>query len=265
MDIGADLRKARIARKRSIEEISRATKITTTVLQAIENDAFASVPGGLFTRGYLRAYAREVGLDGESLVARYRAEFETPEPPPEERAQPAEVEREWLGWIRPLVEPEEEGSSRTKTVLIELCIVLVAVTIYFVGWKRPSVRTAELKPNTALAVSPTDAATPAVQPAVATTGRSEIPRTPTLEIHTSGDCWVEATLNGERVIARLMKSDETQSLPIRGEIRIRVGDPGAFAFSVDGVAGRPVGHPGQPATMRLNTKNYRELLEAGAQ
>jgi cytoskeletal protein RodZ len=261
MDIGADLRKARLAQKRSIEEISRATKITVALLQAIENDAFDAVPGGLFTRGYLRAYAREVGLDGETLVERYRAEFEAPPPAQiSERPEPSEAEREWLGWVRPLVEPDEEGSHRTRSLLIELSVVLVAVTVYFVGWKRPAAVRAELKPIPAVGVATNDGSTPVVQPAVATSGANEVPHTPTLEIQTSGDCWVEATINDERAIGRLMKADEKESLPIRGEIRIRVGDPATFAFAVDGVSGRPVGKPGIPATVRVNAKNYRDLL-----
>ena len=78
MAIGSELRAARRARKRSIDDISRRTKITPSILRALENDDFQSVPGGLFTRGFLRAYAREVGLDGEDLVRRYRAEVEPP-------------------------------------------------------------------------------------------------------------------------------------------------------------------------------------------
>ena len=75
-EIGGDLRRARIARKKSIEDISRATKINSLFVRAIESDAFDQLPGGLFTRGFLRAYAREVGLDPDEIVARYRAEFE---------------------------------------------------------------------------------------------------------------------------------------------------------------------------------------------
>ena len=50
MNIGADLKNARLARQQSIEDVSRATKITKAVLQAIENDAFDRVPSGIFTR-----------------------------------------------------------------------------------------------------------------------------------------------------------------------------------------------------------------------
>jgi hypothetical protein len=78
MDVGGELRAARRARKLSIDDIARATKIAPVVLRAIEDNAFDHVPPGVFARGFLRAYAREVGLDAESLVRRYRAEWEPP-------------------------------------------------------------------------------------------------------------------------------------------------------------------------------------------
>src|SRR5688572_27176868 len=71
-EIGAELRRARLARKQSIEDVSRATKINPSFVRAIENEDFAKLPGGLFTRGFLRAYAREVGLAPEEMVERYR-------------------------------------------------------------------------------------------------------------------------------------------------------------------------------------------------
>ena len=74
MDIGAELRRARVSRHLAIEDVARVTKISPSVLRAIEQNEFGSVPGGLFTRGFLRSYAREVGLDAEAIVQLYRAE-----------------------------------------------------------------------------------------------------------------------------------------------------------------------------------------------
>src|SRR5438552_1569330 len=76
MGIGAELRQARLARKLSIDDVSRATKISPTLLAAIEREAFDSIPQGLFTRGYLRAYAREVGVDPDAIVGRFRELFD---------------------------------------------------------------------------------------------------------------------------------------------------------------------------------------------
>src|SRR5258707_8298173 len=83
MDIGGDLRRARTAQHLTLAEITHRTKINGSLLRAIEDNRFDRVPPGLFTRGYLRAYAREVALDPETIVERYRAEFE---------AEPAPVE-----------------------------------------------------------------------------------------------------------------------------------------------------------------------------
>src|SRR2546430_11869139 len=83
MDIGGDLRRARTARHLSLAEVSNRTKINGSLLRAIEDNRFDRVPPGLFTRGYLRAYAREVELDPETIVDRYRAEFEV-QPVPDE-------------------------------------------------------------------------------------------------------------------------------------------------------------------------------------
>src|SRR5437667_1381529 len=136
-DIGADLRQARLARKQSIDDIARATKINPSLLRAIENDAFSRVPGGLFTRGFLRAYAREVGLDPEAIVERYRAEYEpAPSAPPEKAMEPPESER--LGRVRLVSEDiDAEAAAARRTQLLQLSIVLLIVVFYFTTWRRP--------------------------------------------------------------------------------------------------------------------------------
>src|SRR5258706_9279268 len=92
MDIGGDLRRARTAQHLTLAEITHRTKINGSLLRAIEDNRFDRVPSGLFTRSYLRAYAREVQLDPEFLVAQYRSEFETPaQPEPSAEESPSDV------------------------------------------------------------------------------------------------------------------------------------------------------------------------------
>src|SRR5712671_6425587 len=80
MDIGTGLRQAREARGITLAQLVISTKISPQNLRAIERNAFDLLPGGLFTRGFLRAYAREVGLDPEEIVRQYISEQETHEP-----------------------------------------------------------------------------------------------------------------------------------------------------------------------------------------
>src|SRR5208283_1981384 len=68
---GEKLKQEREKRKISLEQISSSTKIGTRMLQALEEDKFNQLPGGIFNKGFVRAYSRCVGLDEEQTVAEY--------------------------------------------------------------------------------------------------------------------------------------------------------------------------------------------------
>jgi cytoskeletal protein RodZ len=68
---GQNLRQAREARKITLQEIADTTKIGTRALQALEDERFDLLPGGIFNKGFVRAYARSVGLDEEKTIAAY--------------------------------------------------------------------------------------------------------------------------------------------------------------------------------------------------
>src|SRR5215470_4687114 len=69
---GESLRREREMRGVSLEEISATTKINLRFLQAFEAEDFAKLPGGVFTRSFLRAYADYLGLDTERVLAEYQ-------------------------------------------------------------------------------------------------------------------------------------------------------------------------------------------------
>jgi len=68
---GEKLKLEREKRKITLEQISASTKIGTRMLQALEEDKFDQLPGGIFNKGFVRAYARFVGLDEDQTVADY--------------------------------------------------------------------------------------------------------------------------------------------------------------------------------------------------
>jgi cytoskeletal protein RodZ len=71
---GEHLKREREMRGVSLEEISAATRISTRFLEALENDQWDQLPGGVFNRGFIRSVARFLGLDEDSLVAEYSLE-----------------------------------------------------------------------------------------------------------------------------------------------------------------------------------------------
>ncbi len=69
---GDNLRREREMRGVSLEEISSATKISLRFLEAIEREEFSKLPGGIFSRSFIRTYARYLGLDEDRVVAEYQ-------------------------------------------------------------------------------------------------------------------------------------------------------------------------------------------------
>ncbi|HEV2426132.1 MAG TPA: RodZ domain-containing protein [Terriglobia bacterium] len=69
---GENLRREREMRGVTLEEISESTKISTRLLKAIETEQFSELPGGIFTRNFIRAYAQYLGLDEEHALAEYK-------------------------------------------------------------------------------------------------------------------------------------------------------------------------------------------------
>jgi cytoskeleton protein RodZ len=68
---GEKLKLEREKRKITLEQISLSTKIGIRMLQALEEDKFNELPGGIFNKGFVRAYSRFVGLDEDQTIADY--------------------------------------------------------------------------------------------------------------------------------------------------------------------------------------------------
>lgn len=68
---GQKLKLEREKRNITLEQISVSTKIGTRMLQALEEDNFNQLPGGIFNRGFVRAYSRFLGLDEDQTIADY--------------------------------------------------------------------------------------------------------------------------------------------------------------------------------------------------
>ncbi len=74
-DFGAMLRDARQRRGVSLRVIADTTKISVRALEALERNDISQLPGGIFSRAFVRAYAGEVGLDPEETIAEFITQF----------------------------------------------------------------------------------------------------------------------------------------------------------------------------------------------
>src|SRR5262245_35039995 len=88
-DFGGLLRSARQQKGLTIADVSRATKIKEAQLERLEAAQMDALPAEVFVVGFIKAYAREVGIDSSEALRRYRAALPQPEiieiaAPPEE-------------------------------------------------------------------------------------------------------------------------------------------------------------------------------------
>jgi len=72
-EFGDRFRKAREKKELSLDDVSNVTKISARMLRAIEEEHFDQLPGGVFNKGFIRAYAKHLGLDPEEAVTDYLA------------------------------------------------------------------------------------------------------------------------------------------------------------------------------------------------
>jgi cytoskeletal protein RodZ len=110
---GEKLKLEREKRKITLDQISSSTKISTRLLQALEQDKFNQLPGGIFNKGFVRAYARFVGLDEDQTIADYLdASGEAPPARPEANNRESDHSGSRETPARPL---KTRGSSGRET------------------------------------------------------------------------------------------------------------------------------------------------------
>ena len=69
--LGQELKRRREEKKISLQEMSDATRIGIRFLQAIEADDYSALPGGIYSRSFIKAYARFVKMDEEEALGRF--------------------------------------------------------------------------------------------------------------------------------------------------------------------------------------------------
>ena len=70
---GDKFRKERERQNIKLDDVANSTKIAARMLRAIEEERFDQLPGGVFNRGFIRAYAKHLGLNEEEAVTGYVA------------------------------------------------------------------------------------------------------------------------------------------------------------------------------------------------
>lgn len=256
-DFGGKLRLARERRGISLRQVAASTKISVATLEALERNDISKLPGGIFSRGFVRSYAIEVGLEPEETVREFLDRFQ---------GQPAPASH------APVAIPEEESQfesqQRMAGVMLKLMLVsipIIAVILYFTFRSGPAdaVGTPPTTAGQAASVESAPSAPPSQTPVAAPA--ASLPAPPVagsmrIEMHPTGECWVRLTADGERIVERVMQPGEREARDVKNTAIVEVGDAGAFAFSINGRPGRSLGGPGERKTARITRATMGDFL-----
>jgi cytoskeleton protein RodZ len=268
----------------TLEEIAAATKISVRFLKAIEAEEFSKVPGGIFTRSFIRAYAKYLGLDEERVLAEYHLV-----------AGPAqEVDLSRVPVRKPPVPCE---APRTPLLVLLVAAVLLAggYGLFRYSQRAPEAPITVTRPapvTPSLAVTPT-AAEPAAPvasgepsgapsaatvpgPAVETSGQPLPPAASTPPIATAGSAtgtrgmlmlqvaatersWVAVEADGRTVLQRVLNPNEVETIQAKESFAVTTGNAQGVILTLNGETLKPLGRRGEVKSLRLTRSDLKNL------
>lgn len=297
---GKLLADARRARGMKLQEVSAATKISVAKLQAIERDDVASLPGGIFTRGFVRSYAEAVGLDPRDTLAKFETRFPdqssvaTLHATIEGRANQEFVKRQrtvkgagWIAlvaaalavWVLAGVMPDDQDQPPPPGAADREPPGQMGVTsddrdqpppggTASGGVEPANAPGFDPVPPPAPPRSPSSVPSQSPSPAPSESERRSAPPPAaagdsavlTMEIVPTLDCWVQAAADGDLVISRLLRAGERETIVAEGAIELRIGDAAACAFTINQRPGRALGGSGEVVDVRVTPSNYLRFV-----
>lgn len=232
---GDELRRERVLREVTLEEISAATKISLRLLSALERSDLAKLPAPVFTRGFIRAYCLHLGLDPVEKVNTYLSVVQTGTAP-SPAGKPALGSRFLRG-----------RRSTAGTILGGVTAVLLLLgLIASPDHKRPDTRVsgvARVEPVSFKNVSPSNEPTPLIRE-----DNPELPSTAAaiaLVLEFDEPSWIEISADGAKIFGGLVTAGESRRFEAQKDFRVTLGNAGGVRVSIDGRPGERLGRPGE--------------------
>jgi cytoskeleton protein RodZ len=285
---GERLQREREMRGITLEEMSESTKISSRSLRALETEEFDKLPGGIFNKGFVRAYARHIGIDEDQAVADFvvasGGEKDQPLPdPPEPRAaalgQRAEGHANWRAFAlltlllaTAVVAIWKLGPAAVHKVTAELTARLSSppappaapkVAPQNVPEEAPSPAAAAAAAAAAARKPPTKAKSVTVAesvPAAAPPAPSEVvaasPQVPAatfvVQVRAMQDAWVQIVADGRLMSEGVLVPPAEKRVRAAKEVVIKTGNAAGVEVSFNGQPLPPLGEENQTATVTLN-------------
>jgi cytoskeletal protein RodZ len=233
-NFGERLKREREMREVSLEELTKATRISTRFLLALENEDWDKLPGGVFGHGFVRTIARYLGLDEESLLGEY------------------DMARGGQALAEP-AKPEERIPSPPKwlPVAAVFVVLLIVIGLFYAGrygWRWYAAHRAAKQ--SAVSGSPAQSGS---QNGSTTPADSSLD----LSVSTSAATRVRILSDGKLLLDTELPAGETRHFSANQQFEVTAGDSSAVLLELNGQAMPPLGAPGSSGTIVLSQKDLR--------
>lgn len=229
-NFGERLKREREMREVTMDELSKSTRISNRFLEALENEDWERLPGGVFGHGFVRTIARYLGLDEESLLGEYDLARAEKLPPPPEK-------------------PEERIPSPPKWLpaAVVFVVLLAVIGLFYAGrygWRRIAAHRAA-RESTAGTGGSGSTADPA--PAVSLQ----------LSVSTSAATHVRVLGDNKLLLDSDVPAGETRRFSATEQFEVTAADSSAVLLEMNGKAMPPVGAPGASGRIVLTKDDLR--------
>jgi cytoskeleton protein RodZ len=259
---GQKLKLEREKRKITLEQISVSTKIGIRMLQALEEDKFNQLPGGIFNKGFVRAYSRFLGLDEDQTIADYLQASGDALPASTEPAAHGETSHENAAHESAT---RENRADKDKVSRLEAsadapprqvpwgvfagALLVVALALSFWSHRRrehmreavrptPATATTQASGQASVSDLPTNGSPTGVpaQAIVPKTSHDLAPASPaisgefTVVIRAREESWTTITADGKTISSELLPAGSERVVRGRKEITVRTGNAGGVDF-----------------------------------
>jgi cytoskeletal protein RodZ len=269
---GEELRREREIRGISVKEIADATKISRRFLEAIERNDHKTLPAPVFTRGFVREYARYLGLNADEIVNRYNF------------AAAGDDRIEKSDHLERLTTPQTPTPPAKKSIpraRIDRNIIIIALIVAALGalswW---AIRHKRAEAETQHAADSTAVAAPAPPPAATTSTTATSPtsttaKSPTstaapadrdtlrLQVEASDNSWVVLEADGKTVINDEMRRGDRRTVEAKDRFRFRtIGNAGGVSLTLNDVKLPSLGAEGEVLHDRVFDRSTLQQLAA---
>jgi cytoskeleton protein RodZ len=247
---GERLKRTRENQKVTLDQVATATKISTRMLKALEDEKFDQLPGGIFNKGFVRSYARFLHIDEAQALSDYvQASGEANQPAAAEDAElKAIAERKQKERDRQRAGSKGIPWGLTAALLLLLALGLAVWGFYsrergdFTAYHAPahvqrsmpgSSEPASASPvsqPTLTDVSQSAAAQPETTPATA----NAEPGAFTVTVQANDDSWLSVTADGKPVFSETLIAPASKSFQAEKQLVIRAGNVGGLDISFNG-------------------------------